>query len=837
MPSSSVSPSPSRKLTGAERAEVIRRIYARDPVAYVRDVLGFWAWSKQRDILESVRDHPRTTVRACHGVGKSLALETLLPTPAGWTTMGEVQVGDRLIDERGKPTAVTYVSPTWLTSCSEVTFDDHTTIVASDDHRWSALAFKPRAAARGRGYVADWRDHWVLASMQTTASLAADLRHNGQTRWSIPTARPLDLPVAALPVDPYVLGAWLGDGKPDAARLYAHADDVPFMAGQLAAVGETTTVVVGRTCSEIRFGGARRFRDLGVLGAKHIPAVYLRASIPQRLALLQGVMDTDGSARGDGTASIDLCSERLAGGVAELIRSFGWKLNLRSGPATLDGRVVGTRWRMHFRPDLPVFRMPRKLARVTAASAQRCRQTHRLITGIASVPTVATRCVTVDSPSHLYLAGEAMVPTHNTAAAAQVALWFLRNRPNSRVITTAPTWSQVEQLLWREIRAAVGRANQHTVHPPFPPAQATKLELGDQWFAIGLSTNEPERFQGHHADHLLLICDEASGVDERIFEASEGFLTAEGAKVLLIGNPNRIGGQFYRSFTEEAQAWYRIHISAFDSPNMTGEQVPDHVARSLPKATWPQEMAAAWGAESAFYQVRVLGEFAQEGPDTIVSLAAVAASQARWGEAKAAGRLPSSAQERVVIGCDVARYGSDSTVVVERVGQRITILDRYVGKPTTETAARVAAAARAHPRPHVRVVVDDTGVGGGVTDQLRAMGWPVTAFNAGNTAHRPLLFPNRRSELWFEFAAQLEDLDIDADDQLAADLTAPKYRLDDLKNRRVVEAKDETRKRLGRSPDTADAVLLTVAVAPADDAPQPARVPSITSSLLDANSF
>lgn len=384
-----------------------------------------------------------------------------------------------------------------------------------------------------------------------------------------------------------------------------------------------------------------------------------------------------------------------------------------------------------------------------------------------------------------------------TAGAARVALWFLAAHRDSRVITTAPTWAQVEQLLWREVRGAVGSAHANGHGAMFPPANTTKLELGDQWFAIGLSTNEPERFQGHHADHLLLIVDEASGVDERIFQAAEGFLTADGAKVLLIGNPTRPGGQFHRCFTTERARWHQIHISVFDSPNYTGEKVPESVARAMPRAGWAEEAREAWGEESPMYQVRALGNFPDTGEDTVIALSVVEAAQQRT----------LTAEGPLTIGCDVARFGDDETVIAARVGNVVRIVETYHGKDTTHTAGRVAH--WANGRQDARIVVDDPGVGGGVTDQLRAMGMDVHAFNGGHTARRPGRFPNRRSEIWFEGAAILEDIDLDGDEQLAADLTAPRYSYD-LKLRQAVEKKEDTKKRLGRSPDRADAVLLTL---------------------------
>jgi len=388
-----------------------------------------------------------------------------------------------------------------------------------------------------------------------------------------------------------------------------------------------------------------------------------------------------------------------------------------------------------------------------------------------------------------------------TAIAARIVLWFLKAHKDSRVITTAPTWLQVEQLLWREIRSAVMGTDK-----VFPTPTVAKLEMGAQWFAVGISTNEPDRFQGHHSNHLLLVVDEASGVDERIFQAAEGFLTAEGAKVLLIGNPTHPGGQFHRSFTTERARWHQIHISVNDSPNYTKETVSEAVARAMPRRAWDDEVKQAWGAESPMYQVRALGNFPDTGEDTVVSLSAVEKAQQRTLEPEG----------EVTIGCDVARFGDDETVIVRRVGQVVRIVEAFNGKPTTHTAARVAFWATQQV-DKATIVVDDSGVGGGVTDQLRARGLGVIAFNGGKAAHRPLRFPNRRSEQWFEAGAQMEDLDLDPDEQLAADLTSPRYSYD-LKLRQVVEKKEETKKRLGRSPDRADAVMLTLSAGGQGDA-------------------
>lgn len=387
-----------------------------------------------------------------------------------------------------------------------------------------------------------------------------------------------------------------------------------------------------------------------------------------------------------------------------------------------------------------------------------------------------------------------------TAIAARAVLWFLAAHPNSRVVTTAPTFTQVRDLLWREIAAGVAKA------PPgfYGEVNQTRIEVSPSWFAVGLSTRTPEHFQGHHAENLLLVVDEASGVDEHIYEAAEGFLTAPGARVLLIGNPTATSGTFHRAFHSERALYQTFHISAYDTPNLTGESVPAPVAASLVSEEWVEEKRQQWGEDSPMFQVRVMGNFPTEADDQVIGIGQV--ERAREREDGDEFGTP------VVVACDVARYGSDETVIVVRRGNRVRIARAYNGRSLMETAGNIIEVARAEhdDRRPVRVVVDDTGLGGGVTDRLRELGYRAEAFNGGARANEPDLYPNRRSEAWFSFSSQVDNVDLDRDEQLAADLVAPKYALDSA-GRRVVEAKDKTKKRLGRSPDRADAVLMAFA--------------------------
>jgi hypothetical protein len=389
-----------------------------------------------------------------------------------------------------------------------------------------------------------------------------------------------------------------------------------------------------------------------------------------------------------------------------------------------------------------------------------------------------------------------------TLTAAATVLWFLSVFPDSRVVTTATKWSQVKNLLWHEVnrlyrgcRVEGGLGG---------TCLQTQLYLPDGRYALGLSTRpgQEESFQGHHAPHILLLYDEASGIPEPVYEAGEGYMTTEGARMLMIGNPTRAEGQFYRAFHAERADFACHHISVFDTPAFTGEAISPEVLARLVSQQWVEERRKWEG--TALWDVKVLGNFSKRSDDTVMSLGLIEDAQGREVP-------PAPIDREAVVACDVARFGSDETVISILDGATVTIPEDgiYQGRDTMETAGRV----KAHydrlrqGKGSARVVVDDSGVGGGVTDRLREQGVQVTPFNGAESPIDPELYPNARSEAWFRGAEVLERVSIPEDEQLAADLLAPTYKLDS-QGRRVVEPKDQTKKRLGRSPDRGDSVLL-----------------------------
>jgi len=367
--------------------------------------------------------------------GKALALDTPIPVPAGWTTMGDLQTGDIVFDETGRQCRITHAWPVMHDRpCFDVEFSDGSVITADADHLWLAETRSSRIsegahlakrklppgtsvmslAQQGKHSQQHKRSRPVVV---TTAEMAKSLvTASGHTNYSVRVAGALQCPEADLPIPPYVLGAWLGDGT-SATGSITTVD--PEVLAEIEHEGETvwlmpSTVRPGYCAPSYRIKGLQaKLRDeLNVLGNKHIPVQYLRASEDQRRALLAGLLDTDGYCDIRGRAFFYSTKERLAHDALLLISSLGYKSTVFSKTARLDGRDCGLVWTVSFQPTDKVFRLPRKLARqVVAGSA---RNSRRYIVAIRPVPSVPVRCITVDSPGELYLAGESCIPTHNT---------------------------------------------------------------------------------------------------------------------------------------------------------------------------------------------------------------------------------------------------------------------------------------------------------------------------------------------------------------------------------------------------------------------------------------
>ena len=388
-----------------------------------REITGIPTGFPDLDRLTSgLQNSNLVIVAARPAVGKALALDTPLPTPTGWTTMGEVAVGDQLLGGDGRPTTVVAATDVMHgRPCYEVEFSDGTVMVADAQHQWltETRASRKSAWAAARGYNRA-RTQRILPSVKTTEEIRATLRRNGTERrlnHTVANTRPLGLPAQDLPLPPYALGAWLGDGHATSARITT-AD--PELVVYLEADG-LRVVPRGGLLYSLRLperppgtGTVQGLlRSLGVWGDKHIPATYLRASEVQRRALLAGLLDTDGTVTNGGAVQFSGTSRRLVEDVRELIVSLGYRCSLTTKRVKGRTEASSTAYTLTFSTTDEVFRLERKHL-VHKERRGPGRTGWRYITAVRSVPSVPVRCVEVDSPGHLYLASRSMLPTHNS---------------------------------------------------------------------------------------------------------------------------------------------------------------------------------------------------------------------------------------------------------------------------------------------------------------------------------------------------------------------------------------------------------------------------------------
>jgi len=387
-----------------------------------------------------------------------------------------------------------------------------------------------------------------------------------------------------------------------------------------------------------------------------------------------------------------------------------------------------------------------------------------------------------------------------TFIAAAVVLWWLTVNREAIAVTTAPTWTQVERLLWGEIRAAVDRAK-----IAYPRPAATSLQLGPERYAIGLSTNEGVRFQGFHGN-VLIVIDEAPGVLPEIYEAIEGIRAGGDVRVLALGNPTIASGPFYDAFTSSREWWNLISISAFDTPNLEGVtlerllEMPDNELDQNPcpyltTRRWVREKHQEWGPGHPLWEARVLGCFPSQSEDALVSLA--------WLER---AKLRSEGDGDLVAGLDVAGPGEDETVLCVRQGPRIVRL-RSWGKPDPRGDVLAELLPLKSRLKHVNV--DSVGIGYYMAQHLRDDHLPVTEVNVGEAARGKEKFANLKAEIYWQFRHRAASGELAGltDERTIAQLAGIRY-CHNSRGQIVIESKEDARKRGVKSPDRAEAVIL-----------------------------
>ncbi len=392
---------------------------------------------------------------------------------------------------------------------------------------------------------------------------------------------------------------------------------------------------------------------------------------------------------------------------------------------------------------------------------------------------------------------------------AAAGLWWLVTKPRARVILTAPSAHQIQNIVYAEVRRLYGDAEARGV-PLGGECHGTAytgVRMPGARDLFGVSTDTPERMAGLSSPNLLFIVDEASGIDERIWEVILGN-AAGGATILALSNPTRTSGTYFDAFHTKRDAWLTFHVPSTSTPNFRGD--PAQRIPGLATPEWVELAKTLWGEHSPYFDVRVRGEFPTEGENVVIGLSTVEEARAR-GRALAA--LPDP-PDPLRLGLDVARYGDDETVITLRRGLRMYPQEvlRMLDGPTIAGHVMRLVRERARLGEVARLRGDVIGYGASAIDALRPHSefLSVESVNVAERASDPAVYPNQRSELWFRLRDWLRGGGaLPDDDKLAAELVAPHYAVDP-KGRLVVNSKDIIKETLGRSPDRADSAALCV---------------------------
>lgn len=379
-----------------------------------------------------------------------------------------------------------------------------------------------------------------------------------------------------------------------------------------------------------------------------------------------------------------------------------------------------------------------------------------------------------------------------TALVSWLILWAMSTRPHLAGAVTANTGAQLADKTWRELALWHKRAvNAHWFR--WTSARFCQADHPETWFvsAVPWSRERPEAFAGLHAEHTLLIFDEASAIDDAIWETAEGSLTTPGAVWLAFGNPTRNSGRFFECFHRFRHRWLTRRVDSREARMAHAEQL--------------QQWIEDYGEDSDFVRVRVRGLFPRSGGNQLVAAGLVEAAVAR--------KLPVGeyAGAPKVLGVDVARFGDDKSSLIRRQGLLASGPRSFHGLDLM-TFAGIVAEEIDRWRPDA-VYVDQGGMGAGVVDRLRQLGKRrVYGVDFGGTAEAPETYHNKRAEMWCRMRDWLRQGALPPDSpELLGDLTGPEYGFSGDKGRIILEKKQDMKKRGLASPDCGDALALTFA--------------------------
>ena len=534
-------------------------------------------------------------VAAGRRFGKALSVDTPVLTDSGFKRMLDVSIGDKVFSPDGNLVSVLNTSEVLVErTVYRILFSDGSVIDCDEDHEWFVESKKFRKQyARGSNVDSIKRIYTTREMVEEGVRIK---RSDGkfESNFSIPNTEPLQMDEKDFLFDPYSLGYWLGDGNSDSPRLTIGSDDeIEVISNFAYPIWKTKSPLLWsfgakgrkRTSDHGRF--KKILSDLGVLNNKHIPEEYFFGSFYQRLSLVQGLMDSDGSVSKKGHCEFTSTNKELASGFYRIISTLGIKSTILEGDALLNGGFVSKKYRVCFSTDVPVFRLTRKLRRLFQHKRKKDIY-RRFIVSIERIDSVPVKCIEVDSEDHLYLAGESLIPTHNSYLSMSQMARSARF-PYSQVWYVTTTYSAAKNIMWSVLKERLQRLGWakrfHEV-----ALQATLVNGS----VISLKgANNPDSLRGIGLDYLVL--DEAAYLEERVWtEVLRPTLSDKVGGALFISSPS--GRNWFYDLWEDGQDpdeddWESWQYTTLEGGNVPPEEV-EAARRNLDARTFEQEYEA-----------------------------------------------------------------------------------------------------------------------------------------------------------------------------------------------------------------------------------------------------
>src|SRR5579872_3853875 len=670
----------------------------------------------QREIMEIIGGHlqnPQTRftplqVAVCsgHGIGKLHCKSLVINDLNGTKRWGDIRPGDLVFGGDGRPVRVKSTHEQGVKPIYRVTFDDGSYTLVGLEHLWNV---------RGRQERRKKLEGWRTLTTEQILELGV-LRSNGVAQakqWEIPIQGAAQFEEREIDLHPYFFGIWLGDGT---KGIPQYTKPFPELVERLRSLGMQVNERPDGKHKRV-IGISHLLTDAVFSCGSHeryIPDSYKFNTVENRRELLRGLLDTDGEANSSGSIGYSSTSKRLCEDVIWLVRSLGGKAMMQDAvkhgwyPDGEGGRVeCRDCYRATINLDWNPFTIEH---RRKAWKPSEERYLKRWIESIEYSHDEDAMCISVDAPDGLYLANDFIV-THNTSLIAMLTAWAKSTCRDCRVKITANTGPQLDTITVPEVSTWFRRL----INADWWDVKATSIKVRDTNFEktwrtdfVTWSAKNPSAFAGLHnyGKRILYIFDEASGIDDIIWETTQGSMSDENTEIiwLAFGNPIERDGRFAECFGKFAHRWVKKRIDSRTVEGTNKEAI--------------QKDVDDWGEDSDFVRARWRGEFPRAGSSQFIPSDSVAFC--RKYKATGYSGLPK------IMAVDVARFGDDQTTIGYRQGRKAVILAKYRGLDTVQVAEHVIEFMESEDPD--AVVIDGDGLGAGVVDHIKHRGFGKKVF-------------------------------------------------------------------------------------------------------------